>query len=692
MTLRRHVSESALDASEAERGRAFDRTSREPELAAWGALMLLLVLPGIAVAVTVGGALLLLRTRERKHRVIRAEAAASSSRLHASLSNAGVAVLAVNREGVVTWGEGGLAGLGWDRASCLGRSAWDVFHGVPELAAELRAGLRGRRGTERICVGESSFDLSYAPRFDEAGKIVEVVAVVRDASHEQTESDRAERLANVRSRILGVMGYRLRGQLSTVLGATELAGRGDSSMDWLAEIGGASARLLTYIEHLVDFLELDADRMRTHPVAFSLRDVLDRLDAKHRKRALADGTVFVVRAPRVAMEFEGDVARIEQALDLILSVALGTNPGGQVILNVDVHPRHADEAGLVISVEDSGRGLSPEARARVFDGFESASAFWATRSGNSGLELPLARRLASLLGGALEVDSEIGVGTTLRLSLDLPRTWMVNQPSSEEHHSVIAGRVLMVDDDDQQRRIHRALAEACGWTVIEAKNGAEALESLMRGLEVDAMLTELYMPLLDGLKFAAVVAERWPELPVGVLTADPAARTAGPDATSIHAWAVKPTSVERLAEVLSTLGDRRARASEPAESGSPLDGSALDRLRSLDPVDGAALVRELAVAFVAAAPLQMLQLANALSTPGPGAEVAVEVVASLELSARLLGLERLTTALTGLEADLAAGAAGRESLRSVAMEVAGARAALERDVLSEVPVPMEATA
>ncbi|MCC6235995.1 MAG: response regulator [Dehalococcoidia bacterium] len=641
--------------------------------------MVVLLLPGVAALLVAGIAFLVQRARERKHRVIRAEAVATQARLHTSLSSAGVAVLAVGRDGRVLCVEGGLEVINAGRTTLVGRSAWDAFHDVPELTAALRAGLRGARGLERVRLGATSIDVHCAPRFDEAGRIIEVVAVVRDVTHEQVAADRAERLADVRSRILAVMGYRLRGQLSSVVGAAELARTGDATAQWLGEVEGAGTRLLTYVEHLVDFLELDAGRMQSHVTAFSLRDVLDRLEEKYRSRAQIDGTVLVVRAPRIPLDFEGDAAHLGQALDVILSVALGTNPGGQVVLNVDVHPRDTGVTGLVISVEDAGRGLSPVARRRVFEGFDSASAFWATRSGNSGLELPLAKRLVAMMGGTLEVDSEPGQGTTVRLGLDLQRAWLVHRPPVEAPAAFATARLLLVDDDDQQRRVHRALVEACGWTVIEARNGAEALDALTRGLPIDALLTELHMPVLDGAGLLRAVNERWPGLPCGVLTADarPESRRSG-DALEVAVWAVKPLGGARMAEVLAGLRQDRGEHALPEatpEATSPLDASALQRLESLDAVEGPALAQQLTEAFVAAAPLQLLGLADALGTEGPG-DTVDEIVASLTLSARLIGLPRLAEALAALEAGRAAGRTGRDLLHRVAHEVQAARDAL----------------
>lgn len=393
------------------------------------------------------------------------------------------------------------------------------------------------------------------------------------------------------------------------------------------------------------------------------------------------------------MDFEADGGRLEQALDLMVSVALGTNAGGQVVLNVDVHPRDAGVAALVISVEDSGRGLSASARARVFDGFDSASAFWATRSGSSGLELPLAQRLAALVGGTLEVESEPGRGTTLRLPLDVPRTWLMSRPVSEDTRELPAGRLLLVDDDGQQRRVHRALAEACGWSVVEARNGNEAIEVLARGLRVDAVLTELHMPVLDGVGLLRVLSERWPDLPCGVLTADarPDAR-ASVDVPAVAAWAVKPVRTEGMARVLTRLREPQDSelASPPSET-APVDKSALHRLQSLDPVEGPILARQLIEAFVAAAPLQLLGLADALGPDGDN-DTADEIGASLALSARLIGLPELSHALAALDAERAEGRHGRDALRDVASEVQRARKALADGATEQPPAPMEVAA
>lgn len=664
-------------------------------------------------------ALVVARLRERKHRAMRDETLATRARLQATLAGGGISTLAVGRDGHIRWFEGsplpGAAGAtattgttgatSAGRAALLGRSAWDALATWPGLVAALRSGLGGQRGVSRIGIGEHALEVHYAPRFDDRGTVEEAVAMVRDVTAEQAEAERAERLADVRTRILGVMSYRLRGQLHSIVAATQLAATADmaghddhvEAQRWLSSVDGASQRLLSYVEHLVDFLELDAGRVTPTAQPFSLRRAIDELAEAYRAQAATDGTTFIVRYPRqLADQFDGDGTRIAQAVDLLLTVAMGTNQGGQVVLNVDTAPAEAGAALVTVSVEDNGRGLSADARTRIFDAFDSASALWATRSGNSGLELPLAQRLVRMLGGTLEVDSTPGEGTALRLTLLLPKAWAGSTaPAAPEEIPREPGTLLLIDDDRLQRQTTRALATSLGWTVIEAGHGGEALKLLEGGQAVDCVVTELHMPVCDGIGLLTTMRSRTDlaRLPVAVLTAD--SREASRDLAmrrGARTYAVKPLRLDELASLLNGLRPAQARLETAHPEAPVLDSAWLERLSAIDPVEGPAVAQELASALVAALPLQMIQLADAIRD---GHESTVSsVLASLEVSARLVGATRLTAALEGMRATpLGDERLRRDAYERLARETQLARNALlnlDLEVTSGAPLVMAA--
>lgn len=427
-----------------------------------------------------------------------------------------IALFAVDPGGRITWYEGAnLADLGLSRATALGRSAWELLEPWSAWVEAVRTALRGGRDLRRVRLGETVLKVSAAPLRDDEARVVEAVVSTWDITSVDRDSERLERLAKLRSRSLAAINHRLRVQLSSVIGMTDLLAQTeltDHQREWLALSGASSRQLQLYLQHLVDYLELDADPPEPELRPFSLRAALERAVRAQLARARSDGTTLLLRYPMdAARRFVGDGARIEQAVALVVGVAVGTNRGGQVVVNVE-EQRQGDRSALVIAVEDSGRELSERAFERIFDGLESESAMWSARSGASGLELPVAKRLAELLGGTLEARSVPDVGTTLSFKLELERTAAIDLDADDargdgELAPLPTGRVLLVDDGLDQQLVGRMLLERLGQQVDVAGDGAEAIAAL-DAEPYDLVLMGLHMPNVDGIEATAAIRNR----------------------------------------------------------------------------------------------------------------------------------------------------------------------------------------
>ena len=633
----------------------------------------LLVVAQICALLVMLAALLVMRARGRKHRRIRAELSATRARTQLGLAQAAmlrseIAMFAVDPGGDVTWYEGAtLPDLGLSRATALGRSAWALLEPWPAWVEAIRAALRGGRDIRRVALGETVLKVSTAPLRDDEARVVEAVVSAWDITSLDRESERLERLAKLRSPPLAAINHRLRVQLSSVIGMTDLLAQTDLTdhqREWLALSGASSRQLQLYLEHLVDYLELDAEPPEPEQRPFSLRAVLERAVGSQLARAKSDGTTLLLRYPvDVAERFVGDGARIEQAVALVIGIAVGTNRGGQVVVNVE-EERAGARSALVVAVEDSGLGLSARALERIFDGLESESAMWATRSGASGLELPVAKRLAELLGGDLEARSLPDVGTTLSFSLELARTTAIDLDAVDaigggELAPLPMGRVLLVDDGLDQQLVGRMLLERLGQQVDVAGDGAEAIAAL-DAEPYDLVLMGLHMPNVGGIEATAAIRSRddaRARVPIVALTADtmPATRRACVEA-GMDGYIAKPLELLALRQMLrARLGQPHAVVpGEPEAASEPsVDHVVLERLRALEPEQGATLVGELVRAFVASAPRQLLAISDAASS-GDAAALA-GAVGPFRTSCRILGAGRMQRLCGTVEEAAAAG-------------------------------------
>jgi signal transduction histidine kinase/CheY-like chemotaxis protein len=640
-------------------------------------------------------ALVLMRAHGRKHRRIRAELSATRARTHLGLTHAAmlrsdIAMFAVDPAGRITWYEGAnLTELGLSRATALGRSVWELLEPWPTWVEAVRVALRGGRDIRRVSLGDTALKVSAAPLRDEEACVVEAVVSAWDVSSVDREGERLERLAALRSKSLAAINHHLRAQLSSIIGMTDLLAQTeltDHQREWLALSGASARQLQLYVEHLVDYLELDADPPEPERRPFSLRAALERATARHLARAKSDGTTLLLRYPMEAADrFVGDAARIEQAVALVVGVAVGTNRGGQVVVNVE-EERRGDRSRLTIAVEDSGLGLSERALERIFGALESESAMWATRSGASGLELPVAKRIAELLGGDLEARSVSGVGTTLSFSLELERTAALAEGEGDgdgqpELAPLPKARVLLVDDGLDQQLVGRVMLERLGQHVDVAGDGAEAIAAL-DAEPYDLVLMGLHMPNVGGFEATAAIRARddaRAQVPIVALTADtmPGTRRAC-IAAGMDGYIAKPLELLALRKMLrqrlgQPLGDEPVDESAVEAS---VDHAALERLRGLAPEQGGAVVGELVSAFLASAPRQLLAISDAAAS-GDG-EALAAAVGPFRTSCRILGATRMQRLCDAVER--AAAGADAEAVRQANAALAAGYQVVKREL------------
>ena len=252
--------------------------------------------------------------------------------------------------------------------------------------------------------------------------------------------------------------------------------------------------------------------------------------------------------------------------------------GGQLIIAADTEIVPPDDpphnAGLApgryvrLSVADSGTGMDAATLAQAAEPFFTTKA----EGAGTGLGLPMARGFAEQSGGAVGIESRPGKGTTVTLWLPEASTEPEADTTEPEAAEAAApataqvkprARLLLVDDEELVREIMAETLEDAGFAVLAAASGAEALALLVAGQSVDALITDLTMPGMDGLALIGAVHERWPGLPAVLLTghaADSTALTLGGAASGSFLLLRKPVGAAQLFDRIRTLLGTRLNA------------------------------------------------------------------------------------------------------------------------------------
>lgn len=349
-----------------------------------------------------------------------------------------------------------------------------------------------------------------------ASRIADAVARIEEARVS------AENASREKGDFLAMMSHELRTPMNGVMGMLELlqdTPMNEDQREFLQTARRSGEHLMEVINDVLDFSRIEGGRLPVESIEFDLPAFLletvesFRNEADRRALALRLDVDPVLRGLSVT----SDPTRLRQVLVNLLGNALKFTDHGRV----SVHASGFVEAGqvaLLIEVEDSGIGIPKEQIGAMFEPFRQADSSISRRYGGTGLGLPIARRLALMLGGDLTVRSAIGEGSCFTIRMQLParrRPLRPEPPASPDSLSCVVPslqgrRVLVVEDNPVSRRVAEGMLEALG---VETECAADGNEALARVAEqrYDAVLMDLQMPGMDGLE----VLRRLRRLPAG---------------------------------------------------------------------------------------------------------------------------------------------------------------------------------
>lgn len=396
---------------------------------------------------------------------------------------------------------------------------------LAELRKRLEAGLPFRGSTINYRKDRTPYHVEWhiAPIRNAEGQITHFVGIQRDIT-EQIEREKrlSEALAReqvlaekalagdrAKSEFLAVMSHEIRTPLNSILGFSELLSQNcelpEECREFIGIIHSSGQSLLRIIDDVLDFSQLEAGRMQTVAAPFSPEEVFAEIRHSFAAEAAAKGLSLQLSLPHDAPEqLVGDAGRLRQVLLNLVGNAIKFTESGTVTFGWRSAP---DGAGQEFFVRDTGPGIAPTEAERIFQPFTQADASISRRHGGTGLGLAICRRLADLLGGRLDLSSELGRGTEFILHLQLPAPEQARppkipttpahiEPSFAEQYPL---KILVVEDDRVNRKLTLTLLEKLGYQPLAEENGAAAL-ALCQTQPMDCIFMDLHMPELDGIE------------------------------------------------------------------------------------------------------------------------------------------------------------------------------------------------
>jgi PAS domain S-box-containing protein len=332
------------------------------------------------------------------------------------------------------------------------------------------------------------------------------------AAEQAREAQRkAEEASHAKSTFLANMSHEIRTPMNAILGMCYLLDKQkelpEVSRDMVGKIHVAGRSLLGIINDILDFSKIEAHRLEIESVPFLLNDVLDNL-ASIMSSSLGNKPVelLITPVPAQATYLRGDGMRLGQVLVNLASNAIKFTDQGEVVVRVDLLGVEASGGvRLRFSVRDTGPGIAKDKQEFIFQAFNQADSSTTRRYGGTGLGLTISARLVALMGGTLEVASELGKGSEFSFVL----SFQTSNPEDSVLPEMSHLRVLVADDHPATRKVLLETVASLGWHADAVASGEQAVAQVrdLRAADYDVLLLDWRMPGLDGLQAAAQIRQ-----------------------------------------------------------------------------------------------------------------------------------------------------------------------------------------